>query len=232
MPKFKLREFISARPWLNNLVIQTIISVYNHGIVFFDSSYRRVRIVAPKAGPYVLETGNAAVYALYHQNVIGVLGMHPRRRLTILISDSRDGHQIATACTNLGFSVARGSAGRGGVRAGLEMVEAAKAGQRLAFAVDGPRGPACEVKIGVVRLAQMCGVPIVPVALASRGAWYMKSWDRFNASSWSTPMVTIYGDPINVPESASDEDLERVRQEVDESMRKLTHSAQTLLQAS
>lgn len=218
--KFKTRELFTRYPALDRLRTNFFVWWCNHGTTFFDRQYRRMRVIAPSAREYVVD-GKPCLYAVYHGSMIGLLGLHPRRRLTILISNSRDGEIIARACHGLGFSTARGSAGRGGVKGTLELIDAARQGQSLAFMVDGPRGPRHEVKVGVVRIAQMTGLPIVPIVVSSRTAWWTRSWDRFNASSWGAPMMTIFGEPIDVPQGAGEIEIEKLRLQLEERMREL-----------
>ena len=53
-------------------------------------------------------------------------------------------------------------------------------GSRLAgHIVDGPRGPAGEVKSGIIRMAHATGAVVVPFYVSADKAWYFNSWDRF-----------------------------------------------------
>src|ERR1700682_2061333 len=51
------------------------------------------------------------------------------------------------------------------------------AARHIAVTPDGPRGPRRTVQPGLVYLAGLTGLPIVPVGFAYRGAWRMNSWD-------------------------------------------------------
>lgn len=229
---FKTRELFTRYPILDKLRTSFFVWWCNHGTTFFDRSYARIRVVAPEAERYVVDREEPVIYALYHGCMISLLGIHPRQRLTILISNSRDGEIIARACHGLGFSTARGSAGKGGVKGTLELIDAARQGQSIAFMVDGPRGPRQEVKIGVVRIAQMTRLPIIPIGLSARSAWWPGSWDRFTATSWAAPMVTIFGEPLHISENASESELERKREELERRMRELQTRADDLWQLS
>ena len=190
-----------------------------------------MRIVCPEARPYAFD-GKPCIYAVYHGSMIVLLSLEPRSNITILISNSRDGEIIARGIEAQGFRTARGSAGRGGVKGTLELIDAARAGQSIAFMVDGPRGPREEVKIGIVRIAQMTGLPIVPVLNSSRTAWWTKSWDRFQGSSWGCPMLTIFGEPLEVPQKAGDFELEQLRARLERRMLELHEHADTVWEMS
>jgi lysophospholipid acyltransferase (LPLAT)-like uncharacterized protein len=228
MAKFKLRELFTRYPALDRLRTSFFAWWCSHGPTPFDRSYRRMRVVSPEARPFLVDDKKPVIFALYHGSMIALLGIHPRKNTTILISNSRDGEMIARACHEMGFSTARGSAGKGGVKGTLELLEAARQGQSIAFMVDGPRGPRQEVKVGIVRIAQMTGLPIIPIGLSGRTAFWPGSWDRFTATSWSAPMVTIFGEPLSVSESASDYEIEKARLLLEDRMKELERSADSL----
>ena len=96
----------------------------------------------------------------------------------VLISRSRDGALGTEVGRLLGAEVARGSTSRGGGPALRQLVRALGAGRTVLVIPDGPRGPARELKPGVVALAELAGVPVLPLALAVDRGWRLKSWDR------------------------------------------------------
>lgn len=226
--KFKTRDFFTRYPVLDKFRTDFCVWWSVKGTWIWDINYRRVKVVSPEARPYLVDGKKPVIFALYHGSMIGLLGIHPRKQTTILISNSRDGEIVTRACHGWGFSTARGSAGKGGVKGTLELLDAARQGQSLAFMVDGPRGPRQEVKLGIIRIAQMTGLPILPLALSARTAWFPNSWDRFSAASWGTPMVTIFGEPFYVPESASEYEQERLRAELEVRMKEMQRTADEL----
>ncbi len=228
MKLIRTRELLSRYPWLDTLRMEALGWICNHGTSFFDRQYSVVRIMAPGAQTHLLSDGKPVIYALYHGCMIGVLGLKPRKKLTVLVSQSRDGEMIARGITGLGFSVARGSPAKGGVKGAREMIEAARGGQSLIFMVDGPRGPEFKVKPGIIRLAEMTGLPVLPVGLSSRTAMYMSSWDSFMASVWSTPMAYVFGEPIHVPSGAPDDLQEELRAALEIAMSQLKATAESV----
>lgn len=201
--------------------------VCSDGTNFFGDSYRVTKIFAPGAAKLLQEgpSRQPLIWSFYHGRMVGALDLKPRKRLTILMSPSRDGEMIARAGARLGFSIARGSSKQGAVRGGLELMDAIKKGQDLVFMVDGPRGPRFEVKAGVIRMAEMTQVPILPFVCSARSCWWMPSWDRFCAPWWSTPLVFIIGEPLYVPKDASDELQEELRQELQKRMEQIRIAA-------
>lgn len=217
---FKTRELLSRFPILDTIRMNFLEFVCSDGTTFFDKSYRIIKFFAPEA-ERLLQEGpqrKPVIWSFYHGRMVGALGIKPRKRLTILISPSRDGEMIARAGSRLGYSMARGSSKQGAVKGGLELMDAVKQGQDLVFMVDGPRGPRFQVKPGIIRMAEMTQAPIIPFVCSARSKWWMGSWDRFLAPWWSTPIVYIFGDPLNVPKDASEEKLEELRVELEKRM--------------
>lgn len=217
---FKTRELLSRFPILDTIRMNFLEIVCSDGTSFFDRSYRIIKFFSPKAAELLAEgpQRRPVIWSFYHGRMVGALGLHPRKRLTVLISPSRDGEMIARAGTRLGYSMARGSSKQGAVKAGLGMMDAIKEGQDLVFMVDGPRGPIFEVKPGIIRMAQMTQAAIVPFVCSARSTWWMRTWDRFLAPWWSTPIVYIFGDPLLVPADAGEDELERLRLELQKRM--------------
>jgi lysophospholipid acyltransferase (LPLAT)-like uncharacterized protein len=147
----------------------------------------------------------------------------------VLISEHADGRMIAEACRHLGFRVVRGSATRGGARAVRQMYRRSRSAH-LAITPDGPRGPRRRVQPGVVYLAALTGLPIVPFGIAFERAWRMNSWDRFAVPMPWSAAVCVTADPIHVPENVRKDQLEHYRLVVENAMNVATERAERLVE--
>lgn len=161
------------------------------------STYRFETVGAsPPAGGYLL--------AIWHQNLFaGILAQtgHPH---VVIVSRSRDGDPVAFLCQRLGHRAVRGSSAKRGVSKGGkeakdEMIEVLKSGLPGAVTVDGPRGPAFEVKPGIIEMARLSGLPIVPYAALPARRWVFSSWDAFRLPKPWSRIAVRYGTPIAVP---------------------------------
>jgi lysophospholipid acyltransferase (LPLAT)-like uncharacterized protein len=154
--------------------------------------------------------GERCIYAFWHGRLFPLVYSHRRRGIAVLISRHRDGEWIARVIEALGFRTARGSSTRGGGTGALEMLALAERGALLAITPDGPRGPARQVKPGLVWLAARTGWPVVPVATAASRAWVFRSWDRFRVPQPFARVQIAYGEPIHVRlDEAGEEDWRR-----------------------
>lgn len=234
MKRFRLRDLFNKYPLLDRLRRSVLVAICNQGSEFFTSTYRIHAVYPEISRDYIKNIWSEgtdendpriavppAIFAIYHGRMSGLCGLRPRQKLTILISHSRDGEMIARAAHAMGFSTARGSSAHGGVKGALEMVSASKANRRLAFTVDGPRGPVYEVKEGIVRLAELTRLPIIPFVCHARQAYWMESWDNFMAPWWGTPMLYLFGEPLSVPQGIEKDQLNALISELEQRMDKL-----------
>ena len=94
--------------------------------------------------------------------------------------------------------------------------------------VDGPKGPAKVVKDGVVKIAKMAGVPIVPVYWYSKNFSFAKfpSWDEMRCPILATNLINLYGEPIYVSPDGDDNAEEEARLKVQNCLEELERKAQ------
>lgn len=142
--------------------------------------------------------------------------------MAALVSASKDGGFLAAILECFHVHPIRGSTSRRGPQALLELTTWSARGYDLAITPDGPRGPCCVVQDGVMALAQLTGLPIVPVSYHARWKIQLKSWDRFQIPLPLSPCDIRFGPPIRVPREASDEERERLRGELQRKMKELS----------
>ncbi len=127
------------------------------------------------------------------------------RRLAAMVSASRDGAFLVEILRAFDVEPVRGSTSRRGRQALLELSRQVKAGLHLGITPDGPRGPCYEIQDGILSLAQLTGLPIVPLGCQARRKVRFKSWDRFQLPWPLTRCDVAFGEPLEVPRKATDE---------------------------
>lgn len=168
------------------------------------------------------------IYALWHGHQCCIFGVEDKAHLNVLISRSIDGEIIARATEKLGFKTIRGSKGKkGSVEATMQLIDKLKNGECIAMTVDGPKGPAFEVKEGVIKIAKMSGAPIIPVIWYSSQINFIKfpSWDKLLYPLGATWLVNLYGEPIYVNSDNTDEQDEKIRIQLQNSLKELEEKA-------
>jgi hypothetical protein len=226
MKKFRLRDLLTKYPALDEMRTSFLARICTVGINLYERGYPIIKIMTP-AAQQILQEKRPVIYAVYHGRMIGMLHiLDDRSKLTALISRSRDGELLTRIAQNLGYSVARGSPAFRAIEAARQLVAAARSGQSLTIAVDGPRGPIYEVKPGVIRMAEITGLPLLPFFCNfKKEAHWWGSWDKIAGGYFGTPMLYLVGEPIDVPRDLSDDDRENLRQKLEAQMNWLRERA-------
>ncbi len=160
--------------------------------------------------------GERIIVAFWHGRLLMMPFAYPGRPTTILISRHRDGDYITRIAERLGFTVVRGSTTRGGARAFKQLIQSLRDGRNVAITPDGPKGPRQLVKSGVIELARLSGMPILPVTF---GAWprtILASWDHFLVPHPFGRGVYVWGEPIYVPGDADETAAEKFQSQLAE----------------
>lgn len=150
------------------------------------------------------------------------------KSISMLISQHRDGQFGARAVGHFGIKTVSGSSSQGGVQAIRALVKILKNNEYMGIAPDGPRGPRMQASGGIISVARLSGVPIIPVAFGSSRGRVLSSWDRFLVAWPFGRRVFVWGEPVYVDRSASPEDEEAARRQVEDALNTVTNEADRL----
>jgi lysophospholipid acyltransferase (LPLAT)-like uncharacterized protein len=175
-------------------------------------------------------TPGPAIYCVWHNRLALCMPAYwdyvKKRNKTpgmaAMVSASRDGGFLTGILECFGVQPVRGSSSRRGPQALLELTTWAERGYDLAITPDGPRGPLYVVQDGVMSLAQLTGLPIVPVSYYVKWKIRVKSWDRFQIPLPFSHCEVIYEKPIFVPRAATDAEREELRLQLETELRAIT----------
>ncbi len=191
-------------------------------IVRLLSSTCRIKLVDPDNERECICKDGSIIYASWHQRFFpGIKFFATRRPIAILISQSRDGEFIARIVNILGWLAVRGSSSRGGSEGLQRLKELARKGYKIGHIVDGPKGPFGEIKPGLLRIAQVSGMAIVPTITSSERHWTFKSWDRFMVPKPFSRAIIRFGEPIHVPPDIDENGFEEKRMLIGQRMKEL-----------
>lgn len=170
------------------------------------------------------------IYALWHGQLLMIPWLGARLRRTagarparVLASRSRDGELVTRYVQQFGIEVVRGSSSRGGLGALRALLTALRAGEDVVVVPDGPRGPRQHAQPGVVALAALSGVPIVPLGFAASPAWRLSTWDAFVVPLPFARAVATIGSPFVV---ARDADRARALKDLEGALGEMVAAAQ------
>jgi lysophospholipid acyltransferase (LPLAT)-like uncharacterized protein len=166
------------------------------------------------------------IVAFWHGRMLMLPRMWARRApLFMLISGHRDGRIIAGAIGYFDIGSIAGSTNTGGSTALRAMLRRIRDGESVGITPDGPNGPAMRAASGIVAVARLAGVPIVPMSYATSRRRILGTWDRFHLALPFGRGVFLWGEAIAVPEALDDDGTEHWRLVIEERMNALTAEA-------
>lgn len=182
----------------------------------------RLKILHGEIEDSIYGKGEVPIYCSWHQRWFsGISYLAERRPISIMVSRSRDGEIISQLITALGWHVMRGSSSRGGMKAFRELLGCLKRSIAVAHIVDGPLGPFGEIKPGLISLAQISGMPIVPMIMSPERTWMFNSWDRFMIPKPFSRVIIRFDKEIYVPRRLGEDSAEELRMQIERRLRSL-----------
>lgn len=194
-----LKRFLSSEG------LQWFLSALGAGYVVLVRSTSRIdRPPPPPGGPFII--------ALWHGRLSMLHQLRFGNRATVaLISGHRDGLLISKCAWHFNIQSVFGSATRGGMVAVRQLIRLASEGHNLLITPDGPNGPRMRVNKGIIELARLSRLPILPAAIATSGGKELGTWDRFLVPSPFSRIAIRWGEPIVVTrDGAATDDAARL----------------------
>lgn len=172
-----------------------------------------------------LPASRPVIFCLWHNRlaISMVVYRRYRRKLAALVSASKDGALLAAVLARFGVQHVRGSSSRRGPQALLELTSRAELGYDLAVTPDGPKGPRYVAQQGAIALAQLTGMPIIPVTCNTRWKLCLKSWDCFQIPLPFSRCELILNAPIFVSREADEAEREERRRDLETSLLQASH---------
>lgn len=183
-----------------------------------------------------LVQADGTIIGLWHGQLTGMLylpkqyylGDKKKTNVAVLISDHRDGELLDVICRDFGWDTRRGDSRRKPLAGLRRMLRAIKDGQNPLFAMDGPVGPAKEMKSGIIMTAMKTEKPIQLVLADANKKWTVhKSWDKVFIPKPFSTMTVLITEPWYADKTASQEEnletFKRYAIQEEEKLNKLTH---------
>lgn len=183
-------------------------------------------IEAPEPAVRLMANQAPVIACFWH----GRLMMMPRawqgrQPFYMLVSEHRDGVLIARTIRRFGYRTTMISRKRGPVAALRALHGELEKGHAVGITPDGPRGPRMRARPGAIRLAQLSGAAILPVTYAVSRRRLLPTWDRFCFALPFARGLILWGEPLWVPRRAANEELDRLRADLERRLNALTTEA-------
>ena len=166
--------------------------------------------------------GEHYILAFWHSRFLMMPYAYFGPRVTIMVSRHRDAEMLVRTLRPFGYDFSRGSTTRGGSAALRDLLRRAAEGSDAAIAPDGPRGPRRRVQPGIIAVARLSGLPILPVTVSAAPARRLGTWDRTVLPCPFSRGLFHYAEPMRVPRRADRDEQERLRQSLEEVLDRIT----------
>jgi len=180
------------------------------------------------------ENGRNMIVASWHNRLITLpyyyRYMYDLKNLTMMVSKSRDGEMFKRLLAKFDIECVRGSTTRGGLSGVKSLIRETRKGRDTAIALDGSKGPRYVVQPGALFLAQMTGMPIMPVTVSASRKFEFNTWDRIIVPKPFSHIHGLFGDPLYVPRDTRD--LEPYRLQLQETMDRICAEVEELAKPS
>jgi lysophospholipid acyltransferase (LPLAT)-like uncharacterized protein len=172
------------------------------------------------------------IIAFWHgQHLLATNARKPSYKVKMLVSMHHDGDVNAVAAERLGVGTIRGSGNhaggfvhKGGVAAFQGMIDALAEGYSVALSADVPK-VSRKAGLGIIKLAQITGRPILPIAIATTHRVVLDNWDRSTINLPFGRGAGVVPQAVRVPSDADDAALEAARQLLEDRLNAATARA-------
>ncbi|MBV9574522.1 MAG: lysophospholipid acyltransferase family protein [Acidobacteriales bacterium] len=185
----------------------------------------RVAVSVEKGGPADIKA-TPMIWSFWHNCIFPALYTWRGLGIRVMSSDSFDGEYTGRIIRKFGYVKIRGSSSRGALRGLLEMRRDLELGHRVAFTIDGPRGPRYVAKPGPVFLSKATGVPMLAFYMAIQDAWILNTWDQCRIPKPFSRVLMRVSSLISVPPNANKEEEERFHGELQKSLERVREFAE------
>ena len=137
--------------------------------------------------------------------------------MSMLTSASKDGALLSTVAGDYGMRTVRGSSHRRGAVGFRDMLRELNEGCCMCITPDGPKGPRYKSRAGVIRLASVSGLPILPLCVDIPSCWRIKkAWDGFVIPKPFSRVNVLVREPLHVPGDIDEETQKEYMEKLDE----------------
>jgi lysophospholipid acyltransferase (LPLAT)-like uncharacterized protein len=142
----------------------TCVPPVGYGVIRLLACTIGIRVEGAHLVDSLLAQGKRMIIAFWHSQQLMMPLAYRGSEAHVLISRHGDGELIHRIIARFGLRAVRGSSTRGGTEALRELIRLGRSGVDLVITPDGPKGPRQVAKLGVVQLAKVTQLPIIPLA--------------------------------------------------------------------
>ncbi len=159
-----------------------------------------------------LAPGRPLILSCLHRDILPAI-MHVKpARPALLVSLSPDGDILIRTLGRRHYRFVRGATGEEGNRAFMGLVRELDRGHSVGVAVDGPKGPFGAIQDGVLQLARLTGVAILPLVARAERARTLSTWDHTVVPYPFSRVEFDHGPLLTVSRRAGHDEIQQARE--------------------
>jgi len=168
------------------------------------------------------DDGTPALICFWHGRLITSLFMWPGGKdLYQLSTAHRDGKLAGKTYQRFGVTPVWLQS-NSPMEATRKLVKLLKDGGFCSITPDGPRGPRQRLQRSPIDIARLAGAVLVPVSNSGNRMKILDTWDKMQFPLPFAHGALEFGAPIAVPRKGTDEELEQVRQHMEDTLNAMT----------
>lgn len=145
--------------------------------------------------------------------------------LDALVSLHNDGRIIAGLLRRYNLGIVGGSSNNNAKGAAVGLMHSLNNGRSICIIPDGPRGPRMRMSMSPIYYAWKTGCPIVGASYCTSKCKIIESaWDKMLVPSPFCKGSITFGEPIYIPQDASEADLEKYRLMLEEQLNSINYA--------
>jgi lysophospholipid acyltransferase (LPLAT)-like uncharacterized protein len=186
-----------------------------------------------------IELSEPVIYCFWHGRIFPMANFIIKKNDThVVISLHGDGELISRTISHFGVKSIRGSSNRvkgseknplakdrGGSRVIRDSIDKIQSGADVVVTPDGPKGPKYVFKKNSLMIAKLTGAKIINLSFSASNKIVFNSWDNFILPLPFGKINLVYGKVFEIPKDATDDDIEKIRKEIEDDLNKVTKRA-------
>lgn len=223
--KHRLKNFLKkiSKSEIAMSIISNLIYWYTK-LVFHTTSWK---IIGRNKTVALWEEGKDFILIAWHGRALMLPAFRDYRYpLKALVSLHNDGRMIAGVLQKYGIGTIGGSSNNNAHGAALNLMSSLNDNTSICIIPDGPRGPRMHLSKSPIYYAQKTGKPIVCMTYSTKRCKIMEAaWDKMMLPAPFNRGICIFSDPIYIPPTMNEGDLEQYRQQVEDTLIHFNYTA-------
>lgn len=173
----------------------------------------------------VIDQGKPVVLCFWHGRLLAKVFGWPKDAVPLyqLSTAHRDGKLAGKTYERLGMTPIWLES-KSPTEATRKIVKILKAGGVCSITPDGPKGPRQRMQMSAINMARLGGAYLVPVSSSGARMKILNTWDKMQLPLPFSRGAFQMGDALEVPRKASKDELDSIRQKMEDSLNDLTRT--------